>query len=301
MIDALSSWLVVLDGKGNNLDSSTNSILSFSRLILAASLHFSFIFLTTIVGFCGATWWFGNNSLSFCGFLIVEGFDRLTWTIYGHLWIEFALEATHWNRNSNKNSRWEEKMSLCAVAAGVARTLIGFGCVRAQRMRAYSVRLINNWNYVRLIQYKSRVIPIEGEYNADLIKEKQRKHFMGLVHCIELHENRLGLRFCLKSETSTQDQCESLTLTRETTTAKITEWTRLGHSRDLRLVINVRHYEICKDHWSVKVSVSGREGNSSAEEEKEESLLMTIIDGIFEPWRPLGSETATGRWWLFSC
>lgn len=48
MIEALSSWLVVLDGSGSSLDNSTNSARSFSRLILAASLHFSFIFLTTI-------------------------------------------------------------------------------------------------------------------------------------------------------------------------------------------------------------------------------------------------------------
>lgn len=49
MIDALSSWLVVLEGRGSNFESSTNSARSFSRRIRAASLHFSFIFLTTIL------------------------------------------------------------------------------------------------------------------------------------------------------------------------------------------------------------------------------------------------------------
>jgi len=49
MIEALSSWLVVLDGSGSSLDSSRNSARSFSRRILAASLHFSFIFRTTIL------------------------------------------------------------------------------------------------------------------------------------------------------------------------------------------------------------------------------------------------------------
>lgn len=49
MMDALSSWLVVLVGSGRSRDSSTNSARSFSRRILAASLHFSLSFLTTMV------------------------------------------------------------------------------------------------------------------------------------------------------------------------------------------------------------------------------------------------------------
>lgn len=47
MMEALSSWLVVLEGSGSSLDSSTNSKRSFSRRIRAASLHFSFMSLIT--------------------------------------------------------------------------------------------------------------------------------------------------------------------------------------------------------------------------------------------------------------
>ncbi len=43
MTEALSNWLVVVPGSGNNFDSSLNSLFSFSLRLLAALRLFSFI------------------------------------------------------------------------------------------------------------------------------------------------------------------------------------------------------------------------------------------------------------------